>query len=175
MKANSEALSYLQGAARCCDLNMTYFKRSKGQTKVNIKHIWDFDVENISVKLQHDACNCLGVNVFTRQPDLDQVWKFKKLTQRSTLNSIKILMCRILLLSYNLIQAIYEELPCLQGPSRWCQLESLKRSHKGQHQTWPKFWWVEHHSLYNYNMMQTHSEAISYSQGAARCCHLNMN
>ncbi len=37
-----------------------------------------------------------------------------------------------------------------------------------------KFWWLEHHSLNSYNMMQTHSEALSYSQGAARCCHLNM-
>ncbi len=27
--ANSDALSYSQEAARCCHLNMTYFKRSK--------------------------------------------------------------------------------------------------------------------------------------------------
>ncbi len=52
MQANSDALSYSQEAARCCHLNMTYFKRSKGQTKVNIKLICDFDMENISVKLQ---------------------------------------------------------------------------------------------------------------------------
>ncbi len=49
-----------------------------------------------------------------------------------------------------------------------------KRSHKGQDQTCLKFWWVEHHSLYSYNMMQANSDALSYSQGAARCCHLNM-
>ncbi len=49
-----------------------------------------------------------------------------------------------------------------------------KRSHKGQDQTWFKFWWVEHHSLYSYNMMEANSDALSYSQGAARCCHLNM-
>ncbi len=30
----------------------------EGQTKVNIKLIRDFDVENRSVKLQNDACNC---------------------------------------------------------------------------------------------------------------------
>ncbi len=28
MQANSDALSYSQGAARCCHLNMTSFKRS---------------------------------------------------------------------------------------------------------------------------------------------------
>ncbi len=33
MQAHSEALSYSQGAARCCHLNMTYFKRSKGSDK----------------------------------------------------------------------------------------------------------------------------------------------
>ncbi len=32
-EGKSEALSYLQGAARCCHLNMTYLKWSKSQTK----------------------------------------------------------------------------------------------------------------------------------------------
>ncbi len=41
--------------------------------------------------------------------------------------------------NYNLIQVIYEELSHSQGPPRCCLLESLKRSHKGQHQTWLKF------------------------------------
>ncbi len=50
-------------------------KGQKGQTKVNIKLVQDYDVENISVKLQHDACNCWGVIMFTRQPDFEQVWK----------------------------------------------------------------------------------------------------
>ncbi len=59
----------------------------KGHPKVNIKVVWDFDVENISVKLQHDSCNSLGGIVFTRQPDCEQVGKFKKDTQRSLLNS----------------------------------------------------------------------------------------
>ncbi len=34
MQANSDSLSYSQGAARCCLLNMTYFKRSKTSDKV---------------------------------------------------------------------------------------------------------------------------------------------
>ncbi len=34
-----------------------------------------------------------------------------------------------------------------------------KRSYKGQDQTWLKFWWVEHHSLYRYNMKQANSDA----------------
>ncbi len=125
----------------------------------------DFDVENISIKLQHDACNCWGVNMFTRQPDLKQVWKFKKVTQRSKSKLSKILRWRKLLSRYNLIKAIYEELSYSQGPPRCCLLESLKRSHKGQHQNWLKFWWVEHHFLYSYNMMQANSDAFSYSQG----------
>ncbi len=73
-----------------------------------------------------------------------------------------------------MIQAIYKKLSHSQGPPRCFLLESLKRSHKGQDQTWLKFWWVEHHSLNSYNMMQAHFDALSYSQEAARCCHLNM-
>ncbi len=42
----------------------------RGQTKVNIELVRDFDVEYRSVKLQHDACNW-GVNMFTRQPELE--------------------------------------------------------------------------------------------------------
>ncbi len=59
-----------------------------------------------------------------------------------------------------------------QGPPRCCLLESLKRSHKGQDQTWLKFWWVEHHSLYSYNMIQANSDALSYSQGAGNSCRV---
>ncbi len=69
-------------------------KSQKGWTKVNIKFIPDFDVENISVELQHDGCNSWGVIVFTRQPDLEQVWKFKKVTQRSISNLSDMLMWR---------------------------------------------------------------------------------
>ncbi len=115
MQANTDALSYLQEAVRCCHLNMTYFKRSKrsdkgqyrthprfwcgeylckiikwymqflqscrvhkaawrlaslkvqkGHTKVNVELIWDFYVENIYVKLQHDTGNLWRVITFTR-------------------------------------------------------------------------------------------------------------
>ncbi len=115
IQANSDALSYSQEAARCCHLNMTYFKRSKrsdkGQhqtcprfwcgeylckitkryrqflqsyrvhkaawpwaslkvqkdhTKVNVKFIRDFYVENIHVKLQHDTGNLWRVIAFAR-------------------------------------------------------------------------------------------------------------
>ncbi len=100
-------------------------KGQKGQPKVIIKLVRDFDVENISVKLWNDTGNCCRVIVFTRQLDLELVWKFKKVTQRSTSNLSMILMCRILLSSYNLIQAIYEELLSSQGPPRCCLLESL--------------------------------------------------
>ncbi len=44
-----------------------------------------------------------------------------------------------------MIHAIYEELSRSQSPRRCFLLESLKRSQKGQDQTWLKFWWVEHH------------------------------
>ncbi len=110
---------------------------SKGQ-KVNIKLVRDFDVENIIVKLWNDTGNSYRVIIFTRQLDLELVWKFKKVTQRSTSNSFIILMWRILLWSYNLIQAIYEELLCLQGPPRCCALESLK---KGQTKVKIKLGW----------------------------------
>ncbi len=65
---------------------------SKGQTKVNIELVRDFDVENISVKLPNDTGNSCRVIMFTRQLDLEIVWKFKKVTQRSTSNSSAIFM-----------------------------------------------------------------------------------
>ncbi len=58
--------------------------------KVNIELVRDFDVENISVKLQNDAANSCRVIVFTRQLDLELVWKFKKVTQKSMSNSSEI-------------------------------------------------------------------------------------
>ncbi len=64
---------------------------------------------------------------FQKAVDLERVRKFEKVTQRSTSNSSEILMWRILRSSYNLIQAIYEELLHSQGPPRCCLLESLKR------------------------------------------------
>ncbi len=41
--------------------------------KVNIKLVRDFDVDNISVKLQNDTGNSCRVIVFTRQLDLELV------------------------------------------------------------------------------------------------------
>ncbi len=46
---------------------------SKGQTKVNIELVRDFDVWNISVKLGNDTSNSCRVIVFTRQLDLELV------------------------------------------------------------------------------------------------------
>ncbi len=45
----------------------------QGVKKVNIELVRDFDVENISVKLQNDTGNSYRVNVFTRQLDLELV------------------------------------------------------------------------------------------------------
>ncbi len=115
-------------------------------------------MEKIPVKLQHGTSNFWGVIAFTRSFDLGLDWKLKKFTHaiaeellcsKGTLilskfessNLSKILMWRILVSSYNLIQAIDGELSRSQGPSRCCLLESLKRSHKGQDQTLLKFWW----------------------------------
>ncbi len=53
---------------------------SKGQTLVNIKLVWDFDVENISEKFQNDTGNSCRVIVFTRQLDRELVWNFKNVT-----------------------------------------------------------------------------------------------
>ncbi len=55
--------------------------------KVNFDLVRDFDVENISVKLQNDTGNSCIVIVFIRQIDLELVWKLKKVTQRSISNS----------------------------------------------------------------------------------------
>ncbi len=41
--------------------------------KVNIELVQDFDVENISVKLQNDGGNSYIIIVFTRQLDLELV------------------------------------------------------------------------------------------------------
>ncbi len=54
-------------------------KGQKGQTKVNI----DFDIGNICVKLWNDIGNFCRVIMFTRQLDIELVWKFKRVTQRS--------------------------------------------------------------------------------------------
>ncbi len=67
-------------------------KGQKGQTTVNIELVRDFDVENINVKLQNNTGNSGRVIMFTWQLDLELVWKFKKVTQRSMSNSSEIFM-----------------------------------------------------------------------------------
>ncbi len=82
---------------------------SIGQIKVNIKLVWDFDMENISV-------------------------------------------------NYEMILAIPAELSFSQGSMTLSQFESLKLNI----------------TPCSYNMIQANSDALSYTQGAARCSHLNM-
>ncbi len=53
-------------------------KGQKGQTKVNIELVRDFDEENISVKLQNDTGNSCRVIMFTRQLDLWASLKVQK-------------------------------------------------------------------------------------------------
>ncbi len=72
-------------------------KVQKCHTKDNIKLFRYVNVKNTPIKLQHHTSNTWEVITFTRQFDREQVWKFKNVTQRSTLNLSKILMWRILL------------------------------------------------------------------------------
>ncbi len=69
-KANSDALSYSQEAARCCHLNMTYF--------INIELIRDFVVENIFVKLQNDTGNSCRVSIHKGSLTLSYFLKVQK-------------------------------------------------------------------------------------------------
>ncbi len=145
----------------------------KGQAKVNIELVQEFDVENISVKLWNDTGNSCSYLVHKA------AWHWASLKVRKGHTKINIELIRDFdivntAIMLQLDKAIYEELSHSQGPATCCMLESIKRSYKGQDQTWLKFWWVEDHSLYSYNMTQANSNALSYSQGAARCCHLNM-
>ncbi len=68
------------------DATIWTWPSSKGQTKVNFELVRDFEVKNIFVKLPNDTGNSCRVIVFTWQLDLEIVWKFKKITQRSMLN-----------------------------------------------------------------------------------------
>ncbi len=120
MQAHSETLSYSQGTARCCNLNMMLakgqlqicprfwcgeypskimkrywqflqsycfhkaawpwasLKVQKGHTKINIKLIRDFDVENTTFKLQLNTGNLWRVIAFTRSSQMLLARKFKK-------------------------------------------------------------------------------------------------
>ncbi len=50
----------------------------KKVTKVNIELFQEFYVENLLVKLEHNADKFWGVIKFTGQFDLELHWKFKK-------------------------------------------------------------------------------------------------
>ncbi len=63
-------------------------------TKVNVKLVQDFYVENILIKLQHDTGNLWKVITFTSSSQMLPAWKFKKVTQRSRSNLVEILMSR---------------------------------------------------------------------------------
>ncbi len=57
-------------------------KVQKGPTKVNIKHLWDFNGPNIIIMLQHDVCiSCIHKTVWPNAS-----LKVQKVMQRSTLN-----------------------------------------------------------------------------------------
>ncbi len=62
--------------------------------KINFKFLCDFEVENISVKLQNNACNSWHIVAFTRQFDHELAWNCRKVTQRSLSNFSEILMWR---------------------------------------------------------------------------------
>ncbi len=69
-------------------------KVQKGHTKINIKLISNFDVENTTIKLQLDTGNLWRVITFTRSSQMLLAWKLKKVTQRSRSNLVEILMSR---------------------------------------------------------------------------------
>ncbi len=69
-------------------------KVQKGHTKVNVKLVRDFYVENIHIKLQHDTGDLRRVITFTRSSQMLPAWKLKKVTQRSRSNLVEILMSR---------------------------------------------------------------------------------
>ncbi len=95
-------------------------KVQKGQTKVNIELVRDFDVENISVKLQNNTGNSCWVIVFTRQLDREL-------------------------------------------------FESSKRSHKGQHRTFPRYLCTEHpYKVTTWYRQSTKSNRVHKVPDAAR-------
>ncbi len=67
MQAMSEAWLPSQGVCAYHPFwPWTRLKGQKSQIMVNIKLIQDFEEENISVKLWHDACNCWGVIAYIK-------------------------------------------------------------------------------------------------------------
>ncbi len=58
-------------------------KVQKGQTTVKFFPVLDFAVENIPVKLQHDACNYWWVIAFKKVRQQSWPWWAVKLVQKS--------------------------------------------------------------------------------------------
>ncbi len=155
MQAHFEALSYSQGTARCCHLNIKLVPRFRCREYLCkiMRRYWQFLQ---SYRFHKAAWPWASLKVQKGHTNKDQhrrhpwVWCGEYYYQVTT--------------RYRQFMKSYR----VQCPPRCCVLESLKkRSLKGQDQNWLKFWWVEHHSLYSYNMMQPKSDALSYSQGAA--------
>ncbi len=71
----------------------TTLKIQKGHTKINVKLLCDFGVENNPVRLPNNACNSWRVITFTRPFDL----QINKVMQKSTSDLVKIFMLRTLL------------------------------------------------------------------------------
>ncbi len=125
-------------------------KVQKSHTKINIKLVQDFDVENTTIKLQLDTCNLWRVITFTRSSQMLPDWKFTKVTQRSRSNLVEILMSRTSLpVQLQHDAGTSDALSYSQEAARCCHLnvtyfKRSKRSDKGQHQTRPKFWCGEY-------------------------------
>ncbi len=104
-------------------------KVEKGCIKINIKHGQNSDVKKIPVKLQHGTYNFWGVIAFRRSFDLGLDWKFKKVTQRSTSNLVKILMRTSLSVKLQ-----------HDAGKFWGIIIFTRSCDKGQHQTHPRLW-----------------------------------
>ncbi len=68
-------------------------KVKKGRQRLNIELVRDFNVENISVKLQNDTGNPCRVIVFTMQHDLELVGRFKR-SQKGQCRTRPRFLCR---------------------------------------------------------------------------------
>ncbi len=124
-------------------------KVQKGHTKINIKLIQDFDVENTTIKLQLDTGNLWRVITFTRSSQMLSAWKFKNVTQRSRSNLVEILMNRTSLSVQ--LQHDADKFWCIIIFTRSCKMlpfehdlavvQKVKKVYKSQHRICPRFWY----------------------------------
>ncbi len=88
----------------------------------NIKLVWDFDVENISLKVQHDACKCWVLHVHkTTLP-----WASLKIHKGHTKVNVKLVQdfdVEKILINLQHDKAIYEQL--LHSQSSGCRLSPI--------------------------------------------------